>query len=97
MRTSDDARRSWLRVAGLWALVSCTACLLVENTLLLSWVATSRPWATVTTALAAARVLSAVTVPLGFVAAAGVAGWMLPRELRGLRRAGTARHEGRMG
>jgi hypothetical protein len=78
MFSRDDSRGAMLRRAGLWALVLCTTCLAVENTLLLSWVAATRPWAVLTAASAAFRTVCALSVPVGLLLVTGIAGWLLP-------------------
>jgi hypothetical protein len=90
MPARDDrngARVAVVRRIGLWALILCTTCLAIENTLLLTWAAASRPWALLTAALAAFKVVCALCVPLGLVLATVALGWLLP--LGGAREAGT--------
>jgi hypothetical protein len=96
MWSSESARSRTLRRVGLGALVLCTAFLAVENTVLLTWVATSRPWAALTATAALFRVGFALTVPLWLVTAAVLAGWALsPRGERRGRVAGRAAAGGR--
>jgi hypothetical protein len=78
-RWAEWLRDPRVRGAGLWALVLCTACLLVENTLLLSWAATTRPGALLVALLAVFKLVCALSVPVGLVLATAIAGWYLPR------------------
>ncbi len=78
MSFRDDERVRALKHLGLWGLVLCTACLVVENTVLLSWAAASRPSATLAAAMAMFKVVRALAVPIGLVLAAVLAGLALP-------------------
>lgn len=75
---AEVLRSPGLRRAGLCALILCTACLAVENTLLLSWAAATRPWSVLVVAAAAFRMICALSVPLGLLLLTAIAGWCLP-------------------
>jgi hypothetical protein len=97
MRFRDDARTRMLRRIGVLALILCTACLAIENAVLLSWAVTTRPAALFATAFAIFKVTAALAVPLLLVLLTGIAGWLVsaPKARCPRRGDGLAATEGR--
>lgn len=97
MRFRDDARSRMLRRIGVLALILCTACLAIENAVLLSWAVATRPAALFATALAMFKITAALAVPLLLVLLTGIAGWFVsaPKAGSPRRSAAPAATEGR--